>query len=152
MKKLDLGQTITILANVGVVAGIVFLGLELRQNNQFLGAESRYNLLQNRQNVHLMVIQDDDVADLLVKARTEQELTETENEQLRWYYVLMLASWDYDYQQYRDGLVDEDVVPTRQWVRSFKEDRRFFRFWQDTKEDYSADFVAWMDENIVNER
>ena len=77
MKKIDLGQAITILANVGVVAGIVFLGLELRQNNQFLGAESRYNLLQNRHNVHLMVIQDDDVADLLVKARTEQELTET---------------------------------------------------------------------------
>ncbi len=36
MKKLDLGQTITILANVGVIAGIVFLGYELRQNNLYL--------------------------------------------------------------------------------------------------------------------
>jgi hypothetical protein len=26
MKKLDLGQTITILSNIGVIAGIVFLG------------------------------------------------------------------------------------------------------------------------------
>lgn len=32
MKKIDLGQTITILANVRVIAGIVFLGFELRQN------------------------------------------------------------------------------------------------------------------------
>ena len=36
MKKIDLGQTLTILANVGVIAGIVFLGYELRQNTLVL--------------------------------------------------------------------------------------------------------------------
>ncbi len=45
MKKIDLGQTITILANVGVVAGIVFLAVELRQNNEFMAADARFNLL-----------------------------------------------------------------------------------------------------------
>jgi hypothetical protein len=39
MKKIDLGQTIQLLANVGVVAGIVFLAFEVRQNNQFLVAD-----------------------------------------------------------------------------------------------------------------
>ena len=34
MKKLDLGQIITILANVGVLAGIVFLGIEIRDTNR----------------------------------------------------------------------------------------------------------------------
>ncbi len=29
MKKIDLGQTIQILANVGVIAGILFLGIAL---------------------------------------------------------------------------------------------------------------------------
>ena len=32
-KKIDLGQIITICANIGVIAGIVFLGIELQQNN-----------------------------------------------------------------------------------------------------------------------
>ena len=41
MKKLDLGQTITILANLGVIAGIVFLGIELQQNNEALGLQVR---------------------------------------------------------------------------------------------------------------
>ena len=41
MKKIDLGQTITILANVGVIAGIVFLAFELRQNNTFLAEQAR---------------------------------------------------------------------------------------------------------------
>ena len=39
MKKIDLGQTIGILANVGVIAGIVFLAVELRQNNELLATQ-----------------------------------------------------------------------------------------------------------------
>jgi len=41
MKKIELGQTISILANLGVIAGIVFLGLELQQNNTLLNAQIR---------------------------------------------------------------------------------------------------------------
>jgi hypothetical protein len=34
MKKLELGRTINTIANLGVIAGIIFLALELNQNNQ----------------------------------------------------------------------------------------------------------------------
>jgi hypothetical protein len=33
MKKIDLGQTITILANIGVIVGIGFLAIEIQQTN-----------------------------------------------------------------------------------------------------------------------
>jgi hypothetical protein len=36
VKKIGLGQTISVLANIGVIAGIVFLGIELQQNNDCL--------------------------------------------------------------------------------------------------------------------
>jgi hypothetical protein len=36
LKKIDLRHTIGLLANLGVIAGIVFLGLELRQNNELV--------------------------------------------------------------------------------------------------------------------
>ena len=41
MKNLDVGQTITILANVGVIAGIILLAVEIDQNNQALGTQAR---------------------------------------------------------------------------------------------------------------
>lgn len=44
MKKIDLGQTITILANVGVIAGIVFLGIELNQNTRQLALELEWQV------------------------------------------------------------------------------------------------------------
>ena len=44
MKKLDIGQTMSVLANVGIIAGIVFLGYELQQNNDQLRSQSRANI------------------------------------------------------------------------------------------------------------
>lgn len=41
MKKIDVGQTVQILTNVGVIVGIVLLGIELRQNNAALGVQTR---------------------------------------------------------------------------------------------------------------
>jgi len=38
LRKIDLGHTAGILANLGVVAGIIFLGLELRQNDDLMAA------------------------------------------------------------------------------------------------------------------
>jgi len=39
MKKIDLGQLITVLANLGVIAGIMFVALEVRQaRDAVLGA------------------------------------------------------------------------------------------------------------------
>jgi len=52
MKKIDLGQTVQVLANIGVIAGIVFLALELRQtSNALLGAtyQARALSMQDRQ-------------------------------------------------------------------------------------------------------
>lgn len=42
MKKIDLGQGAQILANIGVIAGIVFLAVELRQNKK-TGVEPRFS-------------------------------------------------------------------------------------------------------------
>ena len=41
MKKVDLGQAITILANVGVIAGILLLAYELNQNQRMMQAQTR---------------------------------------------------------------------------------------------------------------
>ena len=41
MKKVDVGRAVGILANLGVVAGIIFLAIEVGQNNELMRAASR---------------------------------------------------------------------------------------------------------------
>lgn len=40
MKKIDLGQTVTILANVGVIGGLIFVGIQLRQDREIAAIDS----------------------------------------------------------------------------------------------------------------
>jgi len=42
-----INDRLTLLTNIAVVAGIVFLAVEIRQNNEFLQSEARYHLLTN---------------------------------------------------------------------------------------------------------
>ena len=48
MKKINLGQTINTLANVGVLVGIVFLAIEVSQNQASLEEANRLNLVEAR--------------------------------------------------------------------------------------------------------
>ena len=45
MKRIDIGQAITILANLGVIAGIIFLAVEIRQNQAVLEQGNAMNLV-----------------------------------------------------------------------------------------------------------
>ena len=67
MKKIDLGLTISILANVGVIAGIVFLALELQQNNSLLAAQARREQLDARTAAGSVELNNPDVARVTYK-------------------------------------------------------------------------------------
>ncbi len=65
MKKLDLAQIITILANVGVVIGLVFLTLEIRQNNAQMRTQGAYSINQSVETLNQAIYLDKEFADLL---------------------------------------------------------------------------------------
>ena len=97
MKKIDLGQTITILANVGVIAGIVFLGVELRQNNEFMAADARFNLLSASTESYTIQAVDPDIAAILVRDRNRELLTEVEDLRIQayWTRLFRILEWLY---------------------------------------------------------
>ena len=65
MRKIDLPQIITILANVGVVIGLVFLTLEIRQNTAQMRAQGAYSIYQSVEALNQAVYLDEEFADLL---------------------------------------------------------------------------------------
>ena len=78
MKKLDFGQTLGLLANAGVIAGIGLLAFELSQNNELLRNEARFNLLVHRSSEIDEVVQSPDLGELWSKGRNGIEMTEGE--------------------------------------------------------------------------
>ena len=75
MKKIDLGQTITILANVGVIAGIVFLAVELQQNNEMIRGQTRSQLARDVIDLFETNRNDGTYADIQLRGNMGEELS-----------------------------------------------------------------------------
>ena len=67
MKKIDLARIITVLANVGVVIGLVFLTFEIRQNTAQMRTQGAYSIYQSVETLNQAVYLDKEFADLLLR-------------------------------------------------------------------------------------
>ena len=151
MKKLDLGQTLTILANVGVVAGIVFLAFELRQNNEFLQLQADSDRRQRVNAVVELVINNPEYVELM--AKDEAELSEVERDKLIFLGIRLLQNSEDVYRDVTLGRVDpEDAIRSVRGV------------WHRERLNYGAplawayytpaadpDFILWMEDHIFTE-
>ena len=82
MKKLDLGQTISIVANIGVIASIIFLGIELRESNTQARISTTQESVAQGSAWREMIASDDVLLDLYVRGLKDYEhLSEIEQQQ-----------------------------------------------------------------------
>ena len=152
MKNIDFGQTVNTLANIGVIAGIVFLIMELQQNNELqqlqYEAEERVRV---RSAVEL-VVNNPDYSELL--SRDERELSQAEKTRLLALGIAMLLNFENLYEDMVAGRVTEAEAVRRisgVWWRDTLNYGVPFA-WETFKVRSDPDFIQWMDENVVNKR
>ena len=153
MKKIDFPQLATILANVGVIAGIVFLGIELRQNNELMAAEARATYASMDQAGWGFIIENPDFIEVLVKDRNGESLTEAEELRLNALWMQNLAQHQFRYLEDPDSAVN--WVPGQR--RNFDSYPSLRSAWQGTgssrqagKDNFDSRFVQFYDENVAN--
>ena len=112
MKKIDLGQTISILANVGVIAGIVFLAIEISQNNQLLQAEAMNALLETRMTRTEEVARNENLAALIAKNGRNEELTDGDRIRLVAFHSRNFIGYQRDYFLFQQGILSEEFLRT----------------------------------------
>ena len=117
MKNLDLGQTIGILGNVGVIAGIIFLAIEIQQNTESL-SESRNLAIAQAHQARQSQLDDsfrslansEHLPGIFVKYRMQgrDALDDEEFQRLVWQSCSGLARIDTLHAWYQRGYVDEE--------------------------------------------
>lgn len=157
MKKLDLGEAIGILANLGVIAGIVFLGIELRQNNELLAAESRSSRAERAIEL-LLLASNRDLAAVLAKLNDGADLDSTDQVQLRSYAISVFRGFEANFDEIQIGNLDEDSLlrAQRSVVRNEGGPAApipWHDYWLSYKGRSTPEFVQWMDRRVfaVNE-
>ena len=153
MKKIDVGQTVNILANLGVIAGILLLALELQQNNELLEAQARYSQSDRAMGFadHLL---EPNIATLLVRVQHAEELSDEEEIQLFGLGLRVLRSWEWQFHEFRAGtLADLNTASWRSIFRGEAEvNYRLSETWVRAKPVLDPDFLQFFEQNVVNER
>ena len=151
MKKIDVGQTVGILANIGVIAGILLLAVELNQNNELLKAQARHNQLNTRSLPFTLILNNEEQLLVNFKAASGETLTAIEQYRYGNWAIVLFQNWEWQYDEFKAGTLAEEDLPVNAWTSRFRDTPIFSDIWERTKVGRSPEFVQFMEENVINE-
>lgn len=149
---MDIGQIIGICANLGVLAGLVFLATEVRQNNKLLAAQARYSLRQYRSDIadSLMLPH---VLEATHKWAAGEKLSAVERSTGLMVAIKIVELWEWQYGEYATGMLQRDELPIGAWRLWFHGNGPFpvpvREIYELRKDVLNADFVRFFEEHVV---
>jgi hypothetical protein len=141
---------LTLVANVGVIAGIIFFAVELRQNNELLEAEARFNRLQLSWDGWQSLAENGDLADLMVAASNGDTLAGSGQVRVDAVTMRILIAMEWGYRE----LPPES--PERLYMRDelkvlFSGIGAGLRVWESRKSGFDPNFVQWVEDNVLSD-
>ena len=153
MNKRDVGHVVQMLANIGVVASIVLLAMQLQQNNKIMAASVEAVRVAQETQVWGAVVDQPEIAELLIKDRQGDTLAPVEELRLDALWVRNLYNVQYVFRDTED----------RSWVpalrRAFEGYRSLRTLWNGggkgsviaQKDQFYPEFVKFVDQNVYKE-
>jgi hypothetical protein len=150
MKRIDLGKTMTLVANVGVIGGILLLAYELRQNNELMGAQARQVRTSMVIDLWKVAAENGELAELRGRERNGEELTDVELQRVDAYVMSVFVMIDWVFQELSANSPEMNQIRAVQRY-SFANKSEYRRVWEDRKTSFRPEFVQWYEENVVNQ-
>ena len=113
-----------LVANIGVLAGIIFVAVEIRQNTQMMRAQTKDSVTGKLADWMLQISTDPNAAQILIKGNLGEELDREVGERIIYRFMVQsnLRLWENEWYQYEIGLFDEDEFAPRlaNWENIFQ--------------------------------
>ena len=150
---IDLGQTVGILANIGVIAGIAFLALELRQNNSHLATQARYSLRQYRLDT-AKTLMAPHMLDATHKYGSGAGVTPSERSAARMGALVCIELWEWQHGEYVAGMLKRSELPIDSWRLWFQGKSEIpipiSEVWNSRRNVMNPEFVRFFEENVLS--
>ena len=149
MNSSKINEWLTLVANIAVVGGIIFLAIEVRQNNELLRSESRQALVTNDVASLAANFQN---ADVFAKLVSEAEMSAEDQLRLSFMFALDLRNREFEYFQYINGLLDEQTWLAYRHVILINHSTGLGRAWWDEigRGIVDPEFAELIDELLVD--
>jgi hypothetical protein len=110
MKKINWGQSIAILANVGVLLGIIFLAVEIRDSRIAILAQTQDSIADGFLTLNLATINDPEIGLTFQKGLCEpEELSDLEAARFSMHLRALFNQFRRIFRLYEQGLLDEQA-------------------------------------------
>jgi len=142
---------LALIANFGVIAGIFFLALELRQNNELLTVQASYARFNIERERRSRIIEDGGFADIVVRERRGEELSDSELMRLRLHWYDVIDSWEWQFRENRAGRLRDDFLNLADWQVQWRVYPTLKTRYDETVGRRDADFLVFMEENVISQ-
>lgn len=100
-------------ASIAVILGIVFLGLEIRQNTEMMKSQTRDSISEKQMMFSEWVATESELAEAISKANSGQVMTPAEGVQYAYFLAGVWREWENSYYQFQQGLFERDEFEPR---------------------------------------
>jgi hypothetical protein len=133
-------------ASIAVIMGIVFLGLEIRQNTDMMRSQTRDAISEKQMMFSEWVATEIELADTIAKVTAGEPLTPGEAVQHAYFLAGVWREWENSHYQFEQGLFDRDEFEPRmnRWVSTMRV-KAVRDAWVATRMNYSPSFRMEVD-------
>jgi hypothetical protein len=145
--KLHVDKWMNFAASVGVILGILFLALEIRQNTEMMRSQARDAITDKQMMLSEWVTTEPEMAVALAQAGSGLENMTPEHRIMYGYFLAgVWREWENSYYQYQEGLFDSrEFQPRMERWRSQMTTPAARTTWAGSRLWYSPDFRAVVD-------
>ena len=146
MEKLN--SWLALIANLGVIAGIVFLGFEIRQSSTSIETAAYQDLIGRIVEINMATATDEELTTVVRAASAGGELSDSDGFRYRIYLVSWIRHADLAYFLYERGVITEERLrSTLSPLTTILANNRAKEIWLTLKsrESFSSEFFDYID-------
>ena len=150
MKKIETGQLASLIANIGVIFGILLLAYELNQNNELMEAEARLNRTILAIDAWRATSENPELTDFREKEKRGEPLNNAETRQIDAAVMSVFVTIEWAFGELpRDSSEVNQIREVQRY--NFANSPEYNRVWQARKRSFDPEFVQWMEDNVVSQ-
>ena len=146
-----LGAIANLLAAVGVIATLIYLSIQIRQNTKAVRSSSIQNLVQSFSTTAQAAVENEHIIPLLLKSNAGVDgLTEVERARLHFWFIMTFRRFEGVYFQRDLGIVDADVIDgfERSHI-AILASKSAQQWWAESKGIFNSGFVSYLEELLA---
>ena len=142
-------EVISLIANIGVIASIIFLGLEMSQNTDMMRSQTRNAMTENQMNFFEGIKESRNFAETFLEIREDSDKFPTgtpERTQYTLFFLTQLRMWENEWYQYQQNLFDAaEFEPRLELWDSFMDFQINREVWDAQRYSFASDFRDLLD-------